>query len=110
MGVRSSMKMMKLVGVAAAVFLCCAVPAFADTYPGTVPPPGPAPSVAAGTSPSSVSLSGKGLAAGLGLGLALIGAGIGFGMIGRAAMDAMARQPEVAPRIITGMLIIAAML
>ena len=64
----------------------------------------------AGTAPTSVSLSGKGLACGLGIGLALIGAGIGFGMIGRAAMDAMARQPEVAPRIQTGMLIIAAML
>jgi F-type H+-transporting ATPase subunit c len=102
------MKMMKLVGVAGAVFLCCAVPAFADPSPGSVPPPGAG--VAAGTAPSSVSLSGKGIAAGLGIGLALIGAGIGFGMIGRGAMDAMARQPEVAPRVTTGMLIIAAML
>jgi F-type H+-transporting ATPase subunit c len=99
---------MKSVGISIVMVLCCTLPAFAQTSPTSVPPPGP--ETAAGTSPSSVSLSGKGIAAGLGMGLALIGAGIGFGMIGRAAMDAMARQPEVAPRVQTGMLIIAAML
>ena len=102
------MRMMKSVGMAAVVFLCCAAPAFAEPSPGSVSPSGG--SIAAGTSPSSVSLSGKGIAAGLGMGLALIGAGLGFGRIGGSALDAMARQPEVAPRIQTGMLIIAAML
>jgi F-type H+-transporting ATPase subunit c len=55
-------------------------------------------------------LSGRALAAGLGMGLTIIGAGIGLGRIGAAAMEGMARQPEIAARIQTGMLIIAAML
>jgi F-type H+-transporting ATPase subunit c len=54
--------------------------------------------------------SGAAVAAGLGMGLTIIGAGIGLGRIGSAAMDGMSRQPEVAPRIQTAMLIIAAML
>jgi F-type H+-transporting ATPase subunit c len=102
------MRIMKLAGVTAVVYLCCAVPAFAETSPGSASSPGAG--IAANTSPSSVSLSGKGIAAGLGMGLAIIGAGLGFGKIGGSALDAMARQPEVAPRIQTAMLIIAAML
>ena len=68
------------------------------------------PAFAQATSSTSYALSGKGIAGGLGMGLAIIGAGIGFGKIGGAALDGMARQPEVAPRIQTAMLIIAAML
>jgi F-type H+-transporting ATPase subunit c len=49
-------------------------------------------------------------AAGFGVGLAIIGAGIGFGRIGGAALESMARQPEVAGRVFTGMLIIGALL
>src|SRR5437899_2276194 len=60
--------------------------------------------------PQSVTISGAGLAAGLGMGLTVIGAGFGLGKIGSAALESMARQPEVAPRIQTAMLIIAAML
>jgi F-type H+-transporting ATPase subunit c len=86
------MKTLKLVGLTAIVFFVGALPAFAQA-PGT-----------------SYSLSGQGIAGGLGMGLAIIGAGIGFGRIGSAALDGMARQPEVAPRIQTAMLIIAAML
>jgi F-type H+-transporting ATPase subunit c len=44
------------------------------------------------------------------MGLTIIGAGIGLGRIGAAAVESMARQPEVAPRIQTGMIIVAAML
>jgi F-type H+-transporting ATPase subunit c len=100
--------MTKLVGLASVVFLCLAVPAFAQPSPGY---PDSARSPASPVvAPTSVSLSGKGIACGLGIGLALIGAGIGFGRIGSSALDAMARQPEVAPRVLTGMLIIAAML
>ena len=89
------MKMMKLVGLASVVvLLASAVPAFA----------------AAGDMPTSVTLSGSGIAAGLGMGLTIIGAGIGFGRIGAAALESMARQPEVGGRIFTAMLIIAAML
>jgi F-type H+-transporting ATPase subunit c len=71
---------------------------------------GAAPVLAQGASPQSISFSGAALGGGLGMGLTIIGAGIGLGRIGSAAMDGMARQPEVAPRIQTGMIIIAAML
>jgi F-type H+-transporting ATPase subunit c len=60
--------------------------------------------------PSNPWFSGAGIAAGLGMGLTIIGAGIGLGKIGSAALESMARQPEVAPRIQTAMIIIAAML
>lgn len=55
---------------------------------------------------------GTGLAtmgAAIGAGLAAIGAGIGIGRIGGSAMEAIARQPEVAGKIQTAMLIIAAL-
>src|SRR5213082_1341891 len=55
------------------------------------------------------SFAGKGMA-GLGAGLALIGAGWGFGRIGAAALESMARQPEIAGRVQTGMIVIAALL
>lgn len=48
------------------------------------------------------------LGAGIGAGLAVIGAGIGIGRIGGSAMEGMARQPEMAGRIQTGALILAA--
>jgi F-type H+-transporting ATPase subunit c len=92
------MKMLKLTGLTVVVFLVVAWPAFALDKETNFPPP-PSPTV-----------SGSGMAAGLGMGLTIIGAGIGFGRIGGAALDGMARQPEVAPRIQTAMLIIAAML
>src|SRR5258708_5277703 len=86
------MKMLKLLGLVAVVFLLSELPAFAAD------------------APASATLSGSGIAAGLGMGLTIIGAGIGFGRIGGSALESMARQPEVAPRIQTAMLIIAAML
>ena len=48
--------------------------------------------------------------AGIGAGLAVIGAVIGIGKIGGSAMDAMARQPEVASKIQTAMIIAAALI
>jgi F-type H+-transporting ATPase subunit c len=48
--------------------------------------------------------------AGIGAGLAVIGAGIGIGKIGGSAMDAMARQPEVAGKIQTALIIAAALI
>jgi F-type H+-transporting ATPase subunit c len=92
------MKMLKLTGLTVVVFLVVAWPAFAVDKEKEFQPP------------QSPTMSGKGVAGGLGMGLAIIGAGIGFGRIGGAALDGMARQPEVAPRIQTAMLIIAAML
>ena len=44
-----------------------------------------------------------------GAGLAAIGAGIGIGRIGGSALEAMARQPELAGKIQTVMLIAAAL-
>ena len=46
---------------------------------------------------------------GIGAGLAAIGAGIGIGNIGAHAMDAIARQPEMANNIRINMIIIAAL-
>jgi F-type H+-transporting ATPase subunit c len=53
---------------------------------------------------------GAAIGAGVGAGLALLGAGIGFGKIGSAALESMARQPQVATQVNTSMLTIAALL
>ncbi len=46
----------------------------------------------------------------VGTGIVLLGAGLGIGMIGRSAVESMARQPEVAGNIQTGMIIAAALI
>lgn len=46
----------------------------------------------------------------VGAGIIVIGAGIGLGMIGKGAMEGIARQPEAANKIQTAMIIIAALL
>ncbi len=61
-------------------------------------------------SPTSSTLSGGGVGAGIGAAITIIGAGYGFGRIGSAALESMARQPEVAGRIQTAMIVIAALL
>jgi F-type H+-transporting ATPase subunit c len=48
--------------------------------------------------------------AGFGAAITMIGAGWGFGRIGAAALESMARQPEVADRIGGSMITIAALL
>jgi F-type H+-transporting ATPase subunit c len=58
---------------------------------------------------SNGALTGKGLA-GLGAGIALVGAGWGFGRIGAAALESMARQPEIAGQVSGSMITIAALL
>ncbi len=47
---------------------------------------------------------------GIGAGLALIGAGYGIGKIGANSVESMARQPEVAGKIQTAMIISAALI
>ena len=42
--------------------------------------------------------------------IAVIGAGLGIGRIGQSAMEAMARQPEAAGRIQSGMIISGALI
>lgn len=46
----------------------------------------------------------------VGAGLAVIGAGIGIGLIGKGAMEGIARQPEAYGKIQTAMLIAAALI
>ncbi len=48
--------------------------------------------------------------AAIGAGLVVIGAGIGIGLIGKAAMEAIGRQPEASGKIQTSMIIISALL
>jgi F-type H+-transporting ATPase subunit c len=51
---------------------------------------------------------GHGIAA-LGAGAAAIGAGIGVGLIGKGALEAMARQPEMADDLRANMILAAAL-
>jgi F-type H+-transporting ATPase subunit c len=92
-GVFKTMKALQLISLAAIVLLLGAAPVFAQAG-----------------APQSVSLSGAGIGAGIGVALAIVGAGYGFGRIGSAALESMARQPEIAGQIQTGMIVIAALL
>lgn len=51
----------------------------------------------------------KKLGGAIGAGLVVMGGGAGIGRIGGSAVESMARQPEVAGQISTGMIITAAM-
>ncbi len=51
----------------------------------------------------------KGLGA-LGAGLAVIGGGLGIGLVGRGAVEGIARQPEAAGPIGTNMILAAALI
>ncbi len=46
----------------------------------------------------------------IGAGLAIIGVGIGIGLIGKGAVESMARQPEMSATIQTAMIIAAALI
>jgi F-type H+-transporting ATPase subunit c len=87
------MKLLRIVGLVLVVFLMSAGFACAQ-----------------GTGPSSALLAGGAVGAGFGAGITIIGAGYGFGRIGSAALESMARQPEVAGRVQTAMIVIAALL
>ncbi len=52
---------------------------------------------------------GLGLGGGLAAGLATIGVGLGIGRIGGSAVESTARQPEMAGRIFTQMILTAAL-
>ena len=52
--------------------------------------------------------TGQGLA-GLGAGAAAIGAGLGVGLIGKAALESMARQPEASDDLRANMILAAAL-
>jgi F-type H+-transporting ATPase subunit c len=89
------MNVMKLASLAVLVLVVAAAPALAQATSSPV---------------TNATLSGSSLGAGLGAALTIVGAGYGFGRIGGAALESMARQPEVAGRVQTAMLIIAALL
>lgn len=78
--------------------LLLAAPAFAQ------PAAAPAPAAEAVVTPL-ISFSGA-----FGAGLIIIGAGLGIAKIGSSAVESMARQPEVAGNIQTGMIIAAALI
>ena len=65
--------------------------------------PGAAPAAADATT------VGKGLAA-LGSGLALLGGGIGIGLVGKGAVESIARQPEASGNIQINMILAAALI
>jgi len=69
-----------------------------------------APAMAQTPTQDHLTLSGRGVGAGIGAAITIIGAGWGFGRIGAAALESMARQPEIAGRIQTAMIVIAALL
>jgi F-type H+-transporting ATPase subunit c len=73
-----------------------AMPAIAEAQGTTAP-------IAAGSS------VGKGLAV-LGGGVALIGGGIGIGLVGKGAVEAIARQPEATGKIQINMILAAALI
>lgn len=50
------------------------------------------------------------LAAGIGAGLVVIGAGYGIGRLAASAMEGISRQPEMAGKIQTAMIIAAALI
>jgi len=87
------MKTLRLLALVILAVLFLAAPAMAQDFPS-----------------GSFSLTGNGLGAALGAGLTIIGAGLGFGKIGASALESMARQPEVAGRVQTAMIVIAALL
>lgn len=71
----------------------------------------PASAQEAGGGGSFLTTEGAGkLGAGIGVGLVIMGAGAGIGKIGSAAVESMARQPEVADKIFTPMILTAALI
>ncbi len=71
-----------------------------------------APAMAQEETAAAAAAGGHGLnfGAALGAGLVILGAGFGIGKIGSAAVESMARQPEVAGNVQTAMIIAAALI
>ncbi len=85
------MKTISTIAAAAALVLALAAPAAAQAQTGAA-------------MPNLV----KGVAA-IGAGLAVIGAGIGIGLVGKGAVESIARQPEAAGDIGANMILTAAL-
>ena len=67
------------------------------------------PEVAQAADAVVVDHSAKGLAA-IGAGLAIIGGGLGIGLIGKGAVEGVARQPEASGKILVNMILAAALI
>lgn len=93
------MKFVRITALIAVVMMSLATPAIAQDTPTTN---GPAP---AGQPWTLIELG-----AALGVGLTVIGAAAGIGKLASAALESMARQPEVAGNIQTAMIIAAALI
>lgn len=68
-----------------------------------------APAIAAAQDNAAASSVGKGLAV-LGAGMALVGGGIGIGLVGKGAVESIARQPEATGKIQINMILAAALI
>jgi len=99
------MKLLRVLVLVFVVFAVTALPVFAQDKGKTTEPTAGKAEV-----PQTIVLAGPGIGAGIGAALTIVGAGYGFGKIGAAALESMARQPEVRGNIQTAMLIIAALL
>lgn len=66
--------------------------------------------VVAMTTPAAAAEGGIWFSGAIGAAVTIIGAGYGIGRIGSAAVESMARQPEVAGNIQTAMIIAAALI
>lgn len=86
--------MFKRVAIVFGIVLAVAAPAMAQDPSGTAEPSSLMPIFTGG----------------FGAGLVLLGAAYGIGKIGAAAVESMARQPEVAGKIQTAMIIAAALI
>jgi len=68
------------------------------------------PAMAQGGATLASDITLAGLGSGLAAGLGVIGAGLGIGRIGGSAVEATARQPEMAGRIFINMILTAALI
>jgi F-type H+-transporting ATPase subunit c len=96
------MKLLKSVALAAALFALAQAPASAQGSGG-------------GTTPGTAATAANGSSylfdlRSVAVGLVIIGAGYGIGILARAAVESQARQPEMAGRIQTTMIIAAALI
>lgn len=87
------------------VAMAFAVPAFAQEKKEGDKPTETAAAAPASSTPFNVLAGGA-----AGAGLVILGAAYGIGKIGSSAVESMARQPEVAARVLTAMLIAAALI
>ena len=90
------MKLVKTIALFAALILVASTDAFAQAPAGT----------AANDANAGIMARFNGI----GVGLVIIGAGLGIGRLTASAVEAMARQPEIAATIQTAMIISAALI